>query len=179
MPPPNRGTFRDQVNVLRRQFLQDGGLPFTNVLTEDVVTKALATAGRWRDRVFSPVVTLWVFLGQALAADPRSREPHPPPNRDLWHPTEGVDTMSPTMAKSSGRRPSKDDPGDRHPDAESPARPPARPGPVVPVRLDQQDRDALARFLAAQRVAPSVPEILRVALREFLAREGYDRPAGA
>jgi hypothetical protein len=61
------------VNLLRRQFLQDGGLPFTDVLTEDVITHALATVGRWLDRVFSPVVTLWVFLGQALAADPSCR----------------------------------------------------------------------------------------------------------
>jgi hypothetical protein len=73
MRPPNRGAFRDQVNLLRRQFLQDGGLPFTDVLTEDVITQALATTGRWLDRVFSPVVTLWVFLGQALAADPSCR----------------------------------------------------------------------------------------------------------
>src|SRR6478672_5102112 len=69
----HRGAFREQVNLLRRQFLQDGGLPFTDVLTEDVVTQALANVGRWRDRVFSPVVTLWVFLGQALAADPSCR----------------------------------------------------------------------------------------------------------
>jgi len=73
MRPPNRGAFRDQVNLLRRQFLQDGGLPFTDVLTEDVITQALATVGRWLDRVFSPVVTLWVFLGQALAADQSCR----------------------------------------------------------------------------------------------------------
>src|SRR3954466_10938284 len=73
MRPPNRGAFRDQVNVLRRQFLQDGGLPFTDVLTEEVITHALTTAGRWLDRVFSPVVTLWVFLGQALAADQSCR----------------------------------------------------------------------------------------------------------
>src|SRR4051812_15699469 len=73
MRPLNRGAFRDQVNVLRRQFLQDGGLPFTDVLTEDVITQALATVGRWLDRVFSPVVTLWAFLGQALAADQSCR----------------------------------------------------------------------------------------------------------
>src|SRR3954466_503020 len=71
--PPNRGAFRDQVNSLRRQFLQDGGLPFTDVLTEDVVTQARAAVGRWLDRVFSPVVTRWVFLGQALAADQSCR----------------------------------------------------------------------------------------------------------
>ena len=73
MRPSNRNAFRDQVNVLRRQFLQDGGLPFTDVLTEDVITQALGTVGRWLDRVFSPVVTLWVFLGQALAADQSCR----------------------------------------------------------------------------------------------------------
>jgi Transposase DDE domain len=69
----HRGAFRDQVNFLRRQFLQDGGLPFTDVLTEEVIADALAAVGRWLDRVFSPVVTLWVFLGQALAADQSCR----------------------------------------------------------------------------------------------------------
>src|SRR5262245_14789721 len=69
----HRGAFREQVTVLRRQFLQDGGLPFTDVLTEDVIAGALATVGRWLDRVFSPVVTLWVFLGQVLNADQSCR----------------------------------------------------------------------------------------------------------
>src|ERR1051326_1620988 len=68
-----RTAFRDQVNFLRRQFLQDGGLPFTDVLTEEVITQALAAVGKWLDRGFSPVVTLWVFLGQALAADQSCR----------------------------------------------------------------------------------------------------------
>jgi hypothetical protein len=57
------------VSFLRRQFLQDGPLPFADVLTEDVLGQALAEVGRWLDRVFSPVVTLWVFLGQVLSAD--------------------------------------------------------------------------------------------------------------
>src|SRR3954469_5276981 len=65
----NRGAFRAQVNFLRRQFLQDGDLPFTNVLTEDVLTQALADITGWLDRIFSPLVTLWVFLGQVLSAD--------------------------------------------------------------------------------------------------------------
>jgi hypothetical protein len=65
----NRGAFRDQVNFLRRQFLQGGGLPFTDVLTEDVIAQALAAVTGWLDRVFSPLVTLWVFLGQVLSAD--------------------------------------------------------------------------------------------------------------
>src|SRR6266850_2550933 len=65
----NSGSVREQVGFLRRQFLQDGDLPFTNVLTEDVITQALAAVGGWLDRVFSPLVTLWVFLGQVLSAD--------------------------------------------------------------------------------------------------------------
>src|SRR4051812_40177985 len=62
-------SFRVHANTLRRQFLQDGGLPFTDVLTDDVLTDALAAVGGWLDRVFSPLVTLWVFLGQVLSPD--------------------------------------------------------------------------------------------------------------
>jgi hypothetical protein len=62
-------SFRTQANTLRRQFLQDGGLPFTDVLTDAASAAALATAGKWLDRIFSPLVTLWVFLGQVLSPD--------------------------------------------------------------------------------------------------------------
>jgi Transposase DDE domain len=63
------GSFREQARLLRRQFLQDGGLPFTDVLTEGLITDALAVVGNWLDRIFTPLVTLWVFLGQVLSAD--------------------------------------------------------------------------------------------------------------
>src|SRR5438477_1127343 len=66
---PLPGSFRDQASVLRRQFLQDGGLPFTDVLTEGVLTGALAAVGGWLDRIYTPLVTLWVFLGQVLSPD--------------------------------------------------------------------------------------------------------------
>lgn len=69
MRQPHLGSFRGQATFLRRQFLQDGDLPFTTVLTEDVIAQALATLGGWLDRIFSPLVTLWVFLGQVLSAD--------------------------------------------------------------------------------------------------------------
>src|SRR4029077_16047909 len=71
----NRGAFRDQLNFLRRQFLQDGDLPCTNVLTEEIIAQALAALTGWLDRVFSPMVTLWVFLGQVLGADHSCRAP--------------------------------------------------------------------------------------------------------
>lgn len=66
-------TVREQVAVLRRQFLQDGDLPFTDVLTEGVVAPALAALTGWLDRIYSPLVTLWVFLGQVLSADQSCR----------------------------------------------------------------------------------------------------------
>jgi hypothetical protein len=78
-------SFRSQATSLRRQFLQDGGLPFTDVLTEGVITEALSTVGTWLDRIFSPLVTLWVFLGQVLSADHSCRAAVPP--SPAWSPT--------------------------------------------------------------------------------------------
>jgi IS4 transposase len=65
----HQGSFRAQVSFLRRQFLQDGGLPFTNILSEELIAQALTAISGWLDRIFSPLVTLWVFLGQVLSAD--------------------------------------------------------------------------------------------------------------
>jgi hypothetical protein len=62
-------SFREQVSTLRRHFLQDGDLPFTDVLTEEVIAQALSAVTGWLDRIFSPLVTLWVFLGQVLNTD--------------------------------------------------------------------------------------------------------------
>ena len=69
MRHPHAGSFHEQARFLRRQFLQDGDLPFTDVLTEEVIAQALAAVTGWLDRIFSPLVTLWVFLGQVLSAD--------------------------------------------------------------------------------------------------------------
>jgi hypothetical protein len=66
----NQGRVRQQVLILRCQFLQNGDLPFTDILTDKVIGQALAALSRnWLDRIFSPLVTLWVFLGQVLSAD--------------------------------------------------------------------------------------------------------------
>ena len=66
----NQGRFREQARFLRRQFLQDRDIPFGNVLSEKLVTQALTAAGvSWKDRIYSPLVTLWVFLGQVISAD--------------------------------------------------------------------------------------------------------------
>lgn len=66
----NHGPFRQQASFLRRQFLQDGNLPFSNVLTEGGVAQTLTAINAcWMDRIYSPLVTLWVFLSQVLSAD--------------------------------------------------------------------------------------------------------------
>jgi hypothetical protein len=66
----NQGWFQQQVTFLRRQFLQDADLPFTDVLSEKIVAQALTAVNvYWMDRIYPPLVTLWVFLSQVLSAD--------------------------------------------------------------------------------------------------------------
>ena len=66
----NQGRYREQVRFLRRQFLQDGGLPLGDILTDDFIAQAMtAVEGVWKDRIYTPLITLWVFLSQVLSAD--------------------------------------------------------------------------------------------------------------
>jgi hypothetical protein len=66
----NQGRLREQVRLLKRQYLQDGALPFSDILTHDFVMQAMNAAdGVWKDRNYTPLVTLWVFLAQVLSAD--------------------------------------------------------------------------------------------------------------
>jgi len=74
MRHPAHHRLRRQVESLRQEYLQDGQLPFTDVLTAEGLTEALREIkAPWIGRIFTPLVTLWVFLGQALAADPSCR----------------------------------------------------------------------------------------------------------
>ena len=64
------GRCRRQFQFLKRQFLQEGELPFANVLTAETIAparKAIDVA--WKDRVYTPLVTLWMFLSQVISAD--------------------------------------------------------------------------------------------------------------
>lgn len=66
----SQGKFRQQISFLRRQFLQEGDLPFRDVLSEELVQDALAAVRVvWNDAIYTPLVTLWVFLSQVLSAD--------------------------------------------------------------------------------------------------------------
>jgi DDE family transposase len=70
MRQPNQGRFRRQVRFLQQQFLQDGNLPFSDILSTELIAQALtALQVGWVDRIFTPLVTLCVFLGQVLSAD--------------------------------------------------------------------------------------------------------------
>jgi hypothetical protein len=66
LPPGPAGALR----ALRAQFGQHPGLPFGDVLSAEQVEQACRDEGlTWRDRLFSPALTLWAFLSQALSPD--------------------------------------------------------------------------------------------------------------
>ena len=66
----NQGRFRQQVRFLQQQFLQDGNLPFSDILSTGLIEQALtALQVGLVDCVYTPLVTLCVFLGQVLSAD--------------------------------------------------------------------------------------------------------------
>ena len=59
-----------QIKFLRRQYLQGSDLPLSDVLSKQVIVQALAAIDScWKQRIYSPIVTLWIFLGQVLNAD--------------------------------------------------------------------------------------------------------------
>jgi Transposase DDE domain len=66
----NQGRFRQQVRFLQHQFLQDGNLPFSDILSTELIQQALtALQVGLVDCIYTPLVTLCVFLGQVLSAD--------------------------------------------------------------------------------------------------------------
>jgi IS4 transposase len=68
------GRLRQQVELLRQQFLQQRSLPFADVFSAGCLEEAIQEIKlSWNDRIFTPLVTLWVFLGQVLAADQSCR----------------------------------------------------------------------------------------------------------
>jgi Transposase DDE domain len=65
-----RGRTARQIEALRAQFAQADGLPFADVLTPRRLQRALDEEGAcWREKVFTPVLTLWAFLAQVISPD--------------------------------------------------------------------------------------------------------------
>jgi hypothetical protein len=60
---------------VRARFARDQGLPFTDCLSERSILDALQEHGvQYRDRLFSPVTTIWGFLSQVLSDDHSCRD---------------------------------------------------------------------------------------------------------
>ena len=56
--------------ILRRQLSQRVGQPFANILNEKVIEAAIESAQlKYRNRLFTPIVTIWAFLSQVLDPD--------------------------------------------------------------------------------------------------------------
>jgi len=59
-----------QIEMLRAQFGQADGLAFAEVLPAERVETAFHEEGvTWRDCVYTPLLTLWAFLGQVISPD--------------------------------------------------------------------------------------------------------------
>lgn len=64
--PTNRAPFES----LRHRLDQEHGLPFLDILSPDTVAQACrSTNHRWRERTYTPWITLGVFLSQILSDD--------------------------------------------------------------------------------------------------------------
>jgi len=65
----------NQIVSLRIRFAQVQGLPFSDILSKDDLLKIIQEeAGRFRNRIYSPVVTLTTFLSQVLSSDHSCQE---------------------------------------------------------------------------------------------------------
>jgi hypothetical protein len=64
-----------QVQSYRRRLARSAQFPITNLLSVADVDEALAAEGcSFRERIFSPVITIWIFLSQVLDPDHSCRQ---------------------------------------------------------------------------------------------------------
>ena len=65
----------NRAEILKQKFTQSLGLPFQNLLPQSEIEQVLMEEGvRYRNCVFTPVVTLWAFLSQVLEPDKSMRK---------------------------------------------------------------------------------------------------------
>lgn len=70
MGSSGHGRFQRQAKFLCQQFVQDADLPLGKLLSDELVAQAMTAIQLvWLDRIYSPLITLWVFLTQSLSAD--------------------------------------------------------------------------------------------------------------
>jgi hypothetical protein len=64
-----------QLQVYRQRLTSGGAFPITHLLSVADVNEAIAAEGcTFRDRIFTPAVTIWIFLGQILDPDHSCRQ---------------------------------------------------------------------------------------------------------
>jgi hypothetical protein len=91
------------LDAVRARFARNEGLPFADILTESRIREVLDEHGvQFRDRVFSPVTTIWGFLGQVLSEDRSCRDTV---SRIIAHRTaNGMPSCSPSTASYCNAR---------------------------------------------------------------------------
>lgn len=66
----SRGRRGRQIEMIRRQFAQADGLAFADVLPAQRLEQAFfEERAQWSQRVYTPLLTLWAFLGQIVSTD--------------------------------------------------------------------------------------------------------------
>lgn len=66
----SQGRFSQQMNLLRRQFAQSAELPFSDVLSSELVERVLKELGMTcSERIYTPLTALLVFLWQVISQD--------------------------------------------------------------------------------------------------------------
>src|SRR5471030_923089 len=74
-PHSIQGSVASQVESLQRQFAQAPGLPFAELLPAELIPQLLQEQeAKFYDRVYTPLVTLSLFLSQCQDADPSQRQ---------------------------------------------------------------------------------------------------------
>lgn len=63
-----------QISSMRKSLGQREGLPFADLLTAEMLQEVAGPDAQATEPIYSPLVTLWMFLGQALDADPSCRQ---------------------------------------------------------------------------------------------------------
>jgi Transposase DDE domain len=91
------------LEAVRARFARNTGLPFADVLTEASIFDVLRGHGvTYRDRVFSPVTTIWGFLSQVLSEDHSCRDAV---SRIIAHrAAQGIGVCSPNTASYCNAR---------------------------------------------------------------------------
>jgi putative transposase len=64
-----------QVQLLRQRLRRSADFPISRLLSADEVDAAVAAEGySFRDRLYTPLITIWIFLGQVLDQDQSCRQ---------------------------------------------------------------------------------------------------------